>query len=249
MVHAYQRHPVKDAAWREEQISRYAYLVKHIALRFARKVPASVFLDELISAGSMGLIDAVDKFDPDKHVSLKTYAQYRINGAILDELRGMDVYSRSMRKKIQEISAAVREVEIRIGGPADDEEVARHLGLGIDAYHDMMTDIHGAAILSLDAFIRTRDNETSTRSTFQTTLRDEGDPGEAFDLREMKKVLADAIRGLSEKEQLVVSLYYYDELTLKEIGEVLDLTESRICQIHTSVLIKLKARLNRYYGS
>ncbi|MFH1155837.1 MAG: FliA/WhiG family RNA polymerase sigma factor [Pseudomonadota bacterium] len=247
MAQGYQKHETRDAAWREEQITHFAYLVKHIAAKFARRVPSSVFFDELISAGSLGLIDAVDKFDPNRHVSLKTYAQYRINGAILDELRGMDVYSRAMRKKIQEISQAVRAVEFETGKPASESDVAKRMGLEIETYYDMLTDIHGAAVLSLDTFLKSKNNEVSSRTTFQTTLKNNGDPEEDFDRKEVKTVLADAIRGLSEKEQLVVSLYYYDELTLKEIGEVLDLTESRICQIHTSVLIKLKARLNRYF--
>jgi RNA polymerase sigma factor for flagellar operon FliA len=247
MANAYQRQAMKGAAWREEQITRYAYLVKHIAARFARKVPSSVFFDELISAGSLGLIDAVDKFDPDKHVSLKTYAQYRINGAILDELRSMDIYSRAMRRKIQDLASAVRAVENATGRPAGDEDVAQHLGIALDDYHGMLAYIHGAAVLSLDSFIRSRNNETSPTATFQTTVSDGEDPEGAFDRKEIKAVLAEAIRGLTEKEQMVVSLYYFDELTLKEIGEVLDLTESRICQIHTAVLIKLRGRLGRYF--
>ncbi len=232
--------------WREQSIVEYAYLVKHIAARFAMRLPSSVLFDELISAGSLGLIDAVDKFDPDKHVSLKTYAQYRIRGAILDELRSMDTYSRAMRKKIQDVARAVRHVEEEKSAPATDPEIAKTLGMTLDKYYEMLGDIHGAAVLSLDAFIRTRKNESSSTTTFQAGLKTDDNPADQLDRKELKQILARTVETLSEKEQLVVSLYYYDELTLKEIGEVLSLTESRICQIHASVLIKLKSRLTGY---
>ncbi|WDP87277.1 MAG: FliA/WhiG family RNA polymerase sigma factor [Desulfobacter sp.] len=236
----------KRDAWRQESIVEYAYLVKYIASRIAMRLPASVFFDELMSAGSLGLIDAVDKFDPSKHVSLKTYAQYRIKGAILDELRSMDTYSRSMRKKIQDISQAQKTIEDEKGRPATDMEISSGLGVDLGTYQKMLADIHGAAVLSLDEFIKTKKNDTYSQTRFQSGIKGEDNPADQFDRAELKQVLAGTIKGLSEKEQLVVSLYYYDELTLKEIGEVLSLTESRICQIHSAVLIKLKARLEDY---
>jgi len=233
----------KHFEWRQKSIVEYAYLVKHIAYRFARRLPASVLFDELISAGSLGLIDAVDKFDHSKHVSLKTYAQYRIKGAILDELRSMDTYSRSMRKKIQDITKATKKIEDEKGAPATDMEICESMGIDLATFQDMLTDIHGAALLSLDEFIKTKKNDTFSQTRFQSGLKGEDNPGDQFDRAELKAVLAKTIQMLSKKEQMVVSLYYYEELTLKEIGEVLSLTESRICQIHTAVLIKLKARL------
>ncbi len=248
MVKPYGEMRAQGEGDREAMIVAYAFLVRQIASRFARRLPSSVMFDELVSAGSLGLIDAVDKFDPGKHVSLKTYAQYRIKGAILDELRSMDTYSRSMRKKIQDVSRAVKTVEDKKGGPSSDHEVAQVLGMPLESYYDMLTDIHGAAILSLDAFIRTRDNDTSSMTRFQAGLKGEYTPADLLDREELKGVLARAVATLTEKEQLVVSLYYYEELTLKEIGEVLTLTESRICQIHTAVLIKLKARIKDYFG-
>lgn len=236
----------KARKWRQDSIVEYAYLVKHIASRFAMRLPSSVLFDELISAGSLGLIDAVDKFDPSKHVSLKTYAQYRIKGAILDELRSMDTYSRSMRKKIQDITKAVKKIEDAKGSQATDQEVADTLGVELSVYQDMLTDIHGAAVLSLDEFIKTKKNDTYSQTRFQAGIRGEDNPAEHFDREELKHVLAETIKTLNKKEQMVVSLYYYEELTLKEIGEVLSLTESRICQIHTAVLVKLRARLQGY---
>lgn len=248
MKQSYRDRKKQGSSWREEMIVEYSFLVKQISSRFARRLPSSVLFDELVSAGSLGLIDAVDKFNPDKHVSLKTYAQYRIKGAILDELRSMDTYSRSMRKKIQDISKAVKAIEDEKGRPASDDEVAKTLGVELDTYYDMLSNIHGAAILSLDAFIRTRDNDTSSNTRFESGLKGGDNPADLLDREEMKVELAKSIRTLTEKEQLVVSLYYYEELTLKEIGEVLSLTESRICQIHTAILIKLKTRLKSYFG-
>ena len=235
--------------WREKSIVEYSYLVKHIAARFAIRLPSTVFFDELVSAGSLGLIDAVDKFDPSKHVSLKTYAQYRIKGSILDELRSMDTYSRSMRKKIQNISKAVKAIEDHKGAAATDEEICKELGVSLESYYDMLTSIHGASVLSLDEFIKTKKKDTYSKTRFQSTIKGGDDPAACFDKKELKSVMAKTIKTLSKKEQLVVSLYYYDELTLKEIGEVLSLTESRICQIHTAVLVKLKSRLQDYFDT
>ncbi|MCP4722073.1 MAG: FliA/WhiG family RNA polymerase sigma factor [Desulfobacteraceae bacterium] len=233
----------KHFEWRQKSIVEYAYLVKHIAYRFARRLPSSVLFDELISAGSLGLIDAVDKFDHSKHVSLKTYAQYRIKGAILDELRSMDTYSRSMRKKIQDITKATKKIEDEKGSPATDLEICESLEVDLETFQDMLTNIHGAAVLSLDEFIKTKKNDSFSQTSFQSGIKGEDNPADHFDREELKAVLAKTIQTLTKKEQMVVSLYYYDELTLKEIGEVLSLTESRICQIHTAVLVKLKARL------
>lgn len=230
---------------REAMIVKYAYLVKFIAMRISTRLPSNVIVDELISAGCLGLIDAVDKYDPTKDVSLKTYAQYRIKGAILDELRSMDWYSRSMRKKMKDIDDAVASVESREGRPAKENEVAVELGVELEKYYKMLGDIHGAALLSLDAFISNGD-ESGTKKTFQDRLQGTSDPDQKIGKKELKAVIAGSIRKLSEKEQIVISLYYYDELTLKEIGKVLDLTESRVCQIHTMALMKMRARLKEY---
>lgn len=227
-------------------IVKYAYLVKFIAMRISARLPSNVIVDELISAGCLGLIDAVDKFDPAKDVNIKTYAQYRIKGAILDELRSMDWYSRSMRKKMQDIDAAILAVESREGRPAQENEIATELGVDIEKYFKMLSDIHGAALLSLDAFVSSGD-DASKKKTFQEHLQGGVDPDRKIETKELKGVIAASIKKLSEKEQIVISLYYYDELTLKEIGKVLDLTESRVCQIHTTAVIKMRSRLKEYF--
>ena len=232
---------------RDEVIIKYAYLVKYIAGRMAMRVPPSVSFDELVSAGTLGLIHAVDRFDPEKQTDIKTFAEYRIRGAILDELRSMDWYSRSMRKKIQEIESAIRTVEGRKASSATDWEVAEELGLPLEEYHRMLSNIHSISLLSLDDFIKGEENDSINKRSFQEKIVSNDDPSENISKLELKRVLAQAVRTLTEKEQLVISLYYYDELTLKEIGEVMGLTESRICQIHTQTLIKLKVRLKRYF--
>ncbi|MBU1168197.1 MAG: FliA/WhiG family RNA polymerase sigma factor [Proteobacteria bacterium] len=231
---------------REQMIAKYAYLVKYLAGRVASRIPSSVVFDELISAGSLGLIDAVDKYDPKKNVGLKTYAQYRIKGAILDELRSMDWYSRSMRKKIQSIEKAVHSVEARERRPASDMEIAEEMDQPLENYFKMLSDIHGAALLSLDDFIKNNDGSDQSSSTFTDGMRSDDNPSETLIQSELKDILANAIRKLTDKEQMVISLYYYDELTLKEIGNVMELTESRICQIHTMALIKLKSKIKEY---
>ena len=234
---------------REEMILKYAYLVKYIAGRMALRLPSSVMYDELVSAGCMGLIHAVDRFDPSRETDMKTYAEYRIKGAILDELRSMDWYSRSMRKKVQEIERAMRAVEMRKEQPALDSEVADELGIPLEEYHALLTNIHSASILSLDEFLSGDDGDVTRKRSFQERMVSPDDPSENLSRIELKQILARAIKTLSQKEQLVISLYYYDDLTLKEIGNVLDLTESRICQIHTQTLIKLRFRLKTYYES
>ncbi len=239
----------KDNAWRDAMITKYAYFVRRIASRFMTRIPSNVLFDDLVSAGSLGLIDAVNKFDHYKHVNFKTYAQYRIKGAILDELRSMDVYSRSMRKKIKDIAKAVKKVEDENNSPADASDIAEQMGIDLDTYFDMLTDIHCASILSLDSFIKSGRNNYTSDTRFQSKLIGNETPADHLNREEIKSALSNAIETLKEKEQIVVSLYYYEELTLKEIGEVLSLTESRICQIHAEILIKMKTKLTDYFNS
>lgn len=236
-----------DGKTRDELIVKYAYLVKYIAGRMALRVPSNVMYDELVSAGCMGLIHAVDRFDPGRQTDIKTYAEYRIKGAMLDELRSMDWYSRSMRKKVQEIERAVRAVELRNEQPAKDLDVAEELGISLPEYQALLTNIHSASILSLDEYIKGDSGASDKTRSFQERMTSDDDPSANVAKLELKKMVAKAIRTLTEKEQMVISLYYYEDLTLKEIGKVLSLTESRICQIHTQTLIKLKTRLKAYY--
>lgn len=238
-----------SAREREEAIVGYAPLVKHIAGRMAMRIPSSISFDELISAGCLGLIDAIDRFDPTKEVDLKTYAAYRIKGAILDELRSMDWYSRSMRKKIQEIEKALMAVESRLGRSAEDREMAEEMGVSLEEYYKLLSNIHGMGLFSLDEYVKDDDNDSITKKSFQERILSDDDPVKNVVKNELKHHLSEAIKSLSEKEQLVISLYYFEDLTLKEIGHIMDLTESRICQVHTLALIKLKSRLKSYHAA
>ncbi|MDY6906228.1 MAG: FliA/WhiG family RNA polymerase sigma factor [Thermodesulfobacteriota bacterium] len=232
---------------REEMIVSHTHLVKRIAMKMAMRMPSSVQMDDLINAGCIGLINAVDRFDPDKDVSFKTYAEYRIRGAIQDELRNMDWYSRTMRKKLRDIENAVARVEAREKRPAEDWETAEELGMEIEAYLTTLAQVHGAAILSVDEYIRNKSNDTIAGKRFIQGFSGSDDVFGQLARKEMKQVVADAIAALSEKEQQVISLYYYDEMTLKEIGEILSVTESRVCQIHAAVIVKLKSRLAAFF--
>jgi RNA polymerase sigma factor for flagellar operon FliA len=152
-----------------------------------------------------------------------------------------------MRKKIQEIERALLAVESREGRPAEDWEVAEEIGLSIEEYHKLLSNIHGIGLFSLDEYIKDEDNDSLTKKSFQERILSDDDPAENVVKGELRQYLAEAIKSLSEKEQMVISLYYFDDLTLKEIGHILALTESRICQIHTLALIKLKTRLKSYH--
>lgn len=230
---------------RSSLIVEYAPLVKLLANRLAMRVPPSVSLDDLTSAGIMGLLDAVDRFDPSRAVQFKTYAEFRIRGAMLDELRNLDWVPRSTRKKIHDMEKAIVAVESKTSRPANDEEIAQQMGVDLDTYYGILNMARGIELLSLDGYIKDEDN-TESKKSFKSLIQGDDDPVNRVMFSELKAVVADAIRGLSKKEQMVVSLYYYDELTLKEIGDAMGLTESRISQIHTKAIIKLRARLKQY---
>ena len=238
---------IKGNRERNDLIVEYAPLVKFVANRIAMRVPPSVSLDDLISAGIMGLLDAVDRFDPSRQVQFKTYAEFRIRGAILDELRSMDWVPRSTRKKIHDMEKAVTAVEGRLKRPADDSEIAEEMDIDVDSYYGILNKARGVELLSLDEYLKDDRDNSESKKTFKSLIRGNDDLGDHIMASELKRVIAESLETLTEKEQMVLSLYYYDELTLREIGEVLDLTESRISQIHTKAVIKLRPKLKSYY--
>jgi RNA polymerase sigma factor FliA len=252
-----QRYANKEIRWpevmndveRSALIVEYAPLVKLLANRLAMRVPPSVSLDDLISAGIMGLLDAVDRFDPSRAVQFKTYAEFRIRGAMLDELRNLDWVPRSTRKKIHDMERAVVAVESKTGRPANDHEIAHQMGVDLDAYYGILNMARGIELLSLDGYIKDDRNDTESKKSFKNLIQGDDDPSSHVMFSELRSVVAKAIRALSKKEQMVISLYYYDELTLKEIGNVMGLTESRISQIHTMAVIKLRAKLKQYQAA
>ncbi|MEW5723328.1 MAG: FliA/WhiG family RNA polymerase sigma factor [Thermodesulfobacteriota bacterium] len=233
---------------RSRYIEKYSPLIKYLADRLASRLPAHIAKDDLISAGILGLIDAVDKFDPSRNILFKTYAEFRVKGAMLDELRAMDWVPRSVRKKSSRMEKAYQTLEAELGRPATDEEVAAAMGLALEDFQKLLDEVKGASMVDVEVF-RNSVRGQSHADLFDLLADEEGrDALETLGLGEVRKVIAEAITALPEKERLVVTLYYYEELTMKEIGEVLGYTESRISQLHSKSILRLKGRLRRYFS-
>ncbi len=229
---------------REALILEHTPLIRYVAGRIAMRLPSHVVLDDLMSAGVLGLIDAVDKFDPAKKVKFKTYAEFRIRGAILDELRAMDWVPRSVRRKSTNLEEVYNRLQNQLGRPAADEEVAEEMGVSLEEFYKLLDEVRGVNLLSLDDSESPLAKLDSEQILKAMGRQEEGeDPLVLLGLAELRDQVARAIEGLPEKEMLVVSLYYYDELTMREIGEVLGYTESRISQMHTKAILRLRARL------
>ncbi|MEE8484468.1 MAG: FliA/WhiG family RNA polymerase sigma factor [Nitrospinota bacterium] len=227
-------------------IIEYSPLIKFVAQRIAMRLPPHIELDDLTSAGVMGLIDAISKFDPSKETQFKTYAEIRIRGAILDELRALDWVPRSVRQKATELSGAFNAVEQRVGRGASDEEVAEELGIGLDALHKQLNDAKGMPIVSIEDLGGTG-NDGESRNIMEVIAGGtDTDPQMLAHINEVREIIGRAIDQLPEKERLLVSLYYYEELTMKEIGEVLGITESRVSQLHTRAVMRLRGKLMRF---
>jgi len=232
----------------DEMILRYAPFIKYIAHRLAMRLPSHVLVEDLISAGVIGLMDALTKFDPHKKVEFKTYAEFRIRGAMLDELRSLDWVPRSVRQKANQIEKSTQQLEKAKGRPAEDEEIADALGISLDEYYERINEINGMPLLDQE-MLREKAGKLSDEEILNLLFEEEeNSPFHVLSYKEMKDILTEAIEELPVNEKRVISLYYYDELTLKEIGEVLGLTESRICQIHTKVILKLRGKLRRSLG-
>jgi len=235
-----------STAERDQLIIGYAPWVKFIALRMAAKLPSHIQAEDLISAGIIGLIDALDKFNPAREVQFKTYAQIRIQGAMKDELRALDWASRSMRQKVKRLEHAYALLEQQLGQPPSSEEVANSLGIEMDEFEEMLDDVKGTSLVSLEDLGQGPASEDKTNLLEALLTREDQDPLEVLNLQDLKKALSLAIAELPEKERLVLSLYYFEELTMKEVGKVLNLTESRISQLHTQTVLRLRSKLKAY---
>lgn len=232
---------------REELISRYVPLVKTIAGRLALRLPQHINQDDLTSAGLAGLLDAIDKFDPEKGVGFKSYAEFRIKGAMIDELRSMDWVPRSVRKNAKKLTEAYARVENRVLRPARDEEVAEELGLQIDEFYRLLDDSRGISIFNEYQIINQNISHISGGRDVPNQIGFEMTPLETMSHAEVAQVIAEAIDRLPKNERTAVALYYYEELTMKEIGEVMGYTESRVSQLHTKAVIRLRNRLKGYF--
>ncbi len=234
----------KDPAIKEQLIIEYAQLVKFVAGRLSMYLGNNVEFDDLTGYGVFGLIDAIDKFDIYKGIKFETYASLRIRGAILDSIRKMDWIPRSVRKKQKQIDTATNKIEAIYGINTTDELIAAELEIPINEYHKWMDQTSSLNISSLEEFVE-QGGEVKSERIQQERFEQ---PESALEQEEMKQMLVKAIQGLTEKEQRVITLYYYEELTLKEISLIMEVSESRISQLHTKSLRKMKGVMGEYIG-
>lgn len=234
----------KSPEIREKLILEYAPLVKLVAGRLSMYLGYNVEYDDLVSYGIFGLIDAIDKFDSMKAVKFETYASLRIRGAILDQIRKMDWIPRTIRQKQKKIDAVIKEIETATGRAATDEEIAARLGISEDDYLAWQSQMKITGVVSLNEFMESG-SEIPAEQTGQRRFES---PEEVIEKDELKKVLQQALELLTEKEKKVILLYYYEDLTLKEISSVLEVSESRISQLHTRALQKMKVKMGNYMG-
>jgi len=234
-----------DPAIRDRLIVTYAPLVKYVAGRLGSGLPAHVDDEDLVSYGLLGLIGAIERYDPERDVKFETYAIARIRGAIIDELRALDWVPRSVRSRARDIERAIAELEAKLARVPTDEEIATKLGLTTEELDESLSEIGRSSIAALDE-LWTISGSSGDQVALIDTIEDPEapDPQGSLSQTELREAIADAIARLPEREKLVVTLYYYEELTLREIGEVLGVTESRVSQLHTKAILRLKARLS-----
>ena len=233
----------KDEKLREQIIVEYVPLVKLVAGRLNMYLGYTVEYDDLVGYGVFGLIDAIDKFDFDKNIKFETYASLRIRGSILDQIRKMDWIPRSVRQKQKQIEAAIVSLEKEKGVNVTDQDIADKLGISLDEYRNWEGQTNISNIASLDEFME-QGTEGSVKEFRNTTYIE---PEASIDNDEVKKMIMDALALLTEKEKKVVLLYYYEDLTLKEVARVLEVSESRISQLHSKALEKMKKNLGKYF--
>jgi len=230
----------RDVEIRNSILLNYVHLVKYIVHRMAPSYQNYIDYDDLMSYGILGLMDAIEKYDVGKGVKFETYASLRIRGAIIDQIRKQDWIPRSVRRKVKAIEECYRQLEMELSRPATDEEVAGRLQMSIEDLRKVLDESYTYNLLSFEEVVR---NVSQRDSLFPKDFRS---PEERMTERELREVLRDTLEKLSEKERLVITLYYFEELTLKEIGRVLEVSESRVSQIHSKALIKLKTKLQEY---
>jgi len=234
----------RDRQLRDRLILTYAPLVKFVAGRLGSGLPAHVDEGDLVSYGLLGLIGAIERYDPDRDVKFETYAIARIKGSIIDELRAMDWVPRSVRARARDIERAIGELEAHSGRAPSEEEIAAKLGVSQDELDENLLEISRSSIAALDELWTISSSGGDQVALIDTIEDTQGpEPQAALAKTEMREALGEAIARLPEREKLVVTLYYYEELTLREIGEVLGVTESRVSQLHTKAILRLKARL------
>ena len=233
----------RDPKIRETFIKQYAPLVKYVAGKVAVGMPHNVEFDDLVGFGTFGLLDAIEKFDPEKNVKFKTYAVTRIRGAIFDELRAIDWVTRSVRQKTKELEETIGSLEAQLGRTATDQEIAQALGMTEDEFLKTMMRISGTSILSLNDVWFSGDENDKVSIGESIEAPSSLNPDIIVEKDEIRRIIIEAINELPDKEKKVLVLYYYEDLTLKEIGQVLEVTESRVSQLHTKAILRLRAKL------
>ena len=230
-----------DEMLRHQLIIDYSPLIRFVALRIASRLPPSIDIDDLISSGVIGLMDAIDKYDPNMYNKFKTYAEFRIRGAILDELRSQDWIPRSVRSKAKVIERSYNELEQKLGRSATHEEVCESLGMEIGAYHELVSRVKSISLLYAD---EPASNYGDSRKNMLEMIEHPGKtPLAQLNNKSEKDTLIQQIESLPHKQKLVLSLYYFEELNLKEIGRILNVTESRVSQLHTQAVEKIRNRM------
>lgn len=233
-----------DSKARDQLILAYSPLVKYVAGRMSSGLPAHIEEADLVSYGLLGLIGALERFDPGRAIKFETYAISRIKGSIIDELRALDWVPRSVRSWARKVEAAVTRLENQLGRAPADEEIAAELEIDLEEFHDILNQISCASIVALDEFWDTAGPGQDKVNLIDTIEdADAPDPSRAYRVQAIRETLAAAVQRLPERERIVIGLYYYESLTLKEIGEVLGVTESRVSQLHTKAILRLRGRI------
>lgn len=235
-----QENSAVDGKLRDQLILDYSPLIRFVAQRIASRLPSNIDIEDLISSGVIGLMDAIDKYDPSRDNKFKTYAEFRIRGAILDELRSQDWVPRSVRDKAKKLDRMALELEQKLGRKPNDDEISEALGMPIEEFFDMNAKVKGVQLLSIDDFGGTNGN--TERRSLLDSLENPNSKNPFTHLRNAsaKDILRKHIDELPEKQKLVLQLYYFEDLNLKEIGRILEVTESRVSQLHTQAIDRLK---------
>lgn len=231
----------RDPSVRESLILEYSHLIKFIAGRLNIYFGSNIEYDDLVSFGVFGLIDAIDKYDINKGVKFETYASLRIRGSIIDSIREMDWVPRSLRQKNKELEKAYWEVENELGHSAADSDIAKKMNISLDEFYKLINEVNVTSMVSLEDFLEQNYEIGTDISSGSRSDR----PEHEAELSELKEILGDSIDKLPEKEKMVLTLYYYEELTLKEISAIMKVSESRISQLHTKAIMRLRGKLAR----
>ncbi len=232
-----------EGVTKEQLVEEYAPIIKYIAQRMAMKLPATVEVGDLIDAGVIGLLDAVEKYNPSKGVKFKTYAEYRIKGAMLDELRKNDWLPRSVRKKSNRVEKVYKELEKRLNRPPQPEEIAEEMDIGLEEYFKLLREATTGVVIQLEDLGRNLEDGTGWEERLYRLVHatKQSDPFLFAQFRDMVSKVTECLEKLPERERLVMTLYYYEELTMKEIGYILNVTESRVSQMRSQAILRLRS--------